>query len=155
MEGAQMLKFAYAVTVMSMKGLFSGSSMATILPLHWGKYISFFLHNCEWSDKIMLCTICIIGVNHQLSWNFKDNYNYTLKEQLVCRGVVAESEDIIKDSANTLGKQGFINYFGLQVISSLFFILVPPFCFWRQKKKKKRISYILNCAVIVQFSNYS
>lgn len=70
----------------------------------------------------MLYTICIIGANHQLSWNFKDNYNYTLKEHLVCRDVVAESEDTINDSANSLGKQGFINYFGLQVIYSFFFI---------------------------------
>ena len=33
------------------------------------------------------------------------------------RGVVADSEDTIKASAIALGKQGFINYFGLQVLS--------------------------------------
>lgn len=33
------------------------------------------------------------------------------------RGVVADSEDTIKASASALGRQGFINYFGLQVLS--------------------------------------
>lgn len=34
----------------------------------------------------------------------------------ILRGVVAESEDNIKASADSLGKHGFINYFGLQVL---------------------------------------
>lgn len=33
------------------------------------------------------------------------------------RGVVADSEDTIKASASALGIGGFINYYGLQVIS--------------------------------------
>lgn len=31
------------------------------------------------------------------------------------RGVIAHSDEIIKASADSLGKHGFINYFGLQV----------------------------------------
>jgi hypothetical protein len=31
------------------------------------------------------------------------------------RGIVAESEDIIKTAVDGLGKNGFINYYGLQV----------------------------------------
>jgi len=31
------------------------------------------------------------------------------------RGVIAESEDVIKAAADGLGKNGFINYYGLQV----------------------------------------
>jgi hypothetical protein len=31
------------------------------------------------------------------------------------RGVVAESEDVIKAAVDGLGKNGFINYYGLQV----------------------------------------
>ena len=51
------------------------------------------------------------------------------------RGVVADSEDTIRASAEALGKHGFINYFGLQVFScsplpfhcpKLFPILVKP-----------------------------
>lgn len=34
------------------------------------------------------------------------------------RGVVADSEETIKKSAESLGKYGFINYFGLQVLFS-------------------------------------
>lgn len=34
----------------------------------------------------------------------------------VCRGVSSETDDIIRASATALGKNGFINYFGLQVI---------------------------------------
>ncbi|KAL9266974.1 hypothetical protein AKJ16_DCAP26716 [Drosera capensis] len=33
---------------------------------------------------------------------------------ITLRGVVADSLDIIKESADALGKQGFLNYFGLQ-----------------------------------------
>ena len=35
------------------------------------------------------------------------------------RGVIAESEDVIKAAADGLGKNGFINYYGLQVYSCL------------------------------------
>ncbi|VFQ70338.1 unnamed protein product [Cuscuta campestris] len=35
---------------------------------------------------------------------------------ITLRGVIAESDDIIKASAAALGKNGFINYFGLQVL---------------------------------------
>lgn len=35
---------------------------------------------------------------------------------LVLRGIVADSDDTIKASADALGKHGFINYFGLQVL---------------------------------------
>lgn len=35
------------------------------------------------------------------------------------RGVVADSEETIKKSAESLGKDGFINYFGLQVLCLL------------------------------------
>lgn len=44
---------------------------------------------------------------------------YTLMIQFTVhfiRGVVADSEDTIKASAEALGKHGFINYFGLQVL---------------------------------------
>ncbi|CAI9102589.1 OLC1v1000881C1 [Oldenlandia corymbosa var. corymbosa] len=37
---------------------------------------------------------------------------------ITLRGVVAESEDIIRASANALGELGFINYFGLQRFGS-------------------------------------
>ncbi|KAL9274479.1 hypothetical protein AKJ16_DCAP26321 [Drosera capensis] len=37
---------------------------------------------------------------------------------ITLRGVVADSQDIIKESADALGKQGFINYFGLQRFGS-------------------------------------
>ncbi|KAM2895459.1 hypothetical protein FF1_010561 [Malus domestica] len=37
---------------------------------------------------------------------------------ITLRGVVADSEDTIKASASALGKQGFINYFGLQRFGS-------------------------------------
>lgn len=33
------------------------------------------------------------------------------------RGVVADAESTIKASADSLGRHGFINYFGLQVLS--------------------------------------
>jgi hypothetical protein len=33
------------------------------------------------------------------------------------RGVIAESKDVIKAAADGLGKNGFINYYGLQVYS--------------------------------------
>ncbi|KAM7517501.1 hypothetical protein LguiB_016463 [Lonicera macranthoides] len=36
------------------------------------------------------------------------------------RGVVADSEDFIKSSADALGMHGFINYFSLQVLPSIF-----------------------------------
>lgn len=54
------------------------------------------------------------------------------------RGVVADSEDTIKMSADSLGKRGFINYFGLQVLPYLslceyicvgFFFLLKMFQF--------------------------
>ena len=32
------------------------------------------------------------------------------------RGVTAESEDMIKNAVDGLGKNGFINYYGLQVL---------------------------------------
>jgi hypothetical protein len=32
------------------------------------------------------------------------------------RGVIAESEDMIKNAVDGLGKNGFINYYGLQVL---------------------------------------
>lgn len=38
-------------------------------------------------------------------------------------GVIADSEDTIKAAADALGKQGFINYFGLQVFSRFFLSL--------------------------------
>lgn len=37
---------------------------------------------------------------------------------ITLRGVVAESEDIIKASVEGLGKNGFINYYGLQRFGS-------------------------------------
>ncbi|KAL9266930.1 hypothetical protein AKJ16_DCAP18088, partial [Drosera capensis] len=37
---------------------------------------------------------------------------------ITLRGVVADSLDIIKESADALGKQGFLNYFGLQRFGS-------------------------------------
>ncbi|KZV54416.1 pseudouridylate synthase 7 [Dorcoceras hygrometricum] len=42
---------------------------------------------------------------------------------ITLRSVIAETEDIIKESTSALGKNGFINYFGLQVatINSLLF----------------------------------
>ena len=44
------------------------------------------------------------------------------------RGVVVDSEDVIKASANSLGRNGFINYFGLQVLpSSTLAPSLPPF----------------------------
>lgn len=33
------------------------------------------------------------------------------------RGIVADSEDTIKSAADALGRHGFINYFGLQVLT--------------------------------------
>ncbi|OMO55406.1 Pseudouridine synthase, TruD [Corchorus capsularis] len=37
---------------------------------------------------------------------------------IVLRGIVADSEEIIKESAESLGRHGFINYFGLQRFGS-------------------------------------
>jgi hypothetical protein len=36
--------------------------------------------------------------------------------QISLRGVIADSEDTIKAAADSLGRHGFINYFGLQVL---------------------------------------
>jgi hypothetical protein len=40
------------------------------------------------------------------------------------RGVVAESDDVIKNAFEGLGKSGFINYFGLQVYCRTLFNVV-------------------------------
>jgi len=38
--------------------------------------------------------------------------------------VVADSEETIKQSAESLGKDGFINYFGLQVLFSCRVVMI-------------------------------
>lgn len=45
--------------------------------------------------------------------------NILSNELIFCnsqRGVTADSDDTVKASADALGRRGFINYFGLQVI---------------------------------------
>lgn len=64
--------------------------------------------------------------------NYKASKVIALSRSVFCRGVVAESEDIIKESVNALTKQGFINYFGLQVYPDfwLLFFLSLIFLLW-------------------------
>ncbi|MED6123561.1 hypothetical protein PIB30_050248 [Stylosanthes scabra] len=47
---------------------------------------------------------------------------------ITLRGVVADSEDTIKASADALGSHGFINYFGLQVLPLPSTFLSPSLC---------------------------
>lgn len=44
------------------------------------------------------------------------------------RGIVADTEDTIKASVDALGRNGFINYFGLQVLSKSPLPHSPPRC---------------------------
>ncbi|XP_019161541.1 PREDICTED: multisubstrate pseudouridine synthase 7 [Ipomoea nil] len=55
---------------------------------------------------------CHVNEGLQLGQLFGNQFTITL------RGVVAESDDIIKASVISLGKNGFINYFGLQRFGS-------------------------------------
>ncbi|KAM7513572.1 hypothetical protein LguiA_003155 [Lonicera macranthoides] len=55
-----------------------------------------------------------------------------MNEHIRIEGVVADSEDFIKSSADALGMHGFINYFSLQVLPSIFnslLLLLKPFPF--------------------------
>lgn len=52
----------------------------------------------------------------ELLYSMTSLYACTIEVLSMCRGVVAESDDIIKASVISLGKNGFINYFGLQVL---------------------------------------
>lgn len=63
----------------------------------------------------------------KLHYSMTSLYVCTIEVLSICRGVVAESDDIIKASVISLGKNGFINYFGLQVLCFLFLSLVNQY----------------------------
>lgn len=44
------------------------------------------------------------------------NLHFNVSTFHLCRSISAENEDIIRAAATSLGENGFINYFGLQVI---------------------------------------
>lgn len=46
---------------------------------------------------------------------FTLNVIHSPRSLFLLRGVVADSDDTVKASADALGRLGFINYFGLQV----------------------------------------
>jgi hypothetical protein len=56
----------------------------------------------------MLCTLYLFSLGTQNKWK-------TYVSLHSFRGVIGEREDIIKTAADGLGKNGFINYYGLQV----------------------------------------
>jgi hypothetical protein len=69
------------------------------------------------------------------------------------RGVVAESEDIIKTAAGSLGKNRFINYYGLQVQFCEHFLMLENIFPYYFRTLLSYVFYVLSVLEVVQYQH--
>lgn len=84
-----------------------------LLFLFWTEFFSIGIEQLL-KDTVMINTNFIHGYIYPLLSN-PSRFELTAFTHFL-RGIIADSEDTIKAAADSLGRHGFINYFGLQVL---------------------------------------